>query len=320
MAAQLEGQLTATVHADDSDLDEAGRLLPVLETQGRPDPVQRLAHRGRGRPRDGARWPAPRDLRLAHHVRRARWRSNGSCVPLPTRMFRARCSPPPSPTATPTSCGVASTADSPKPDFPFVKEFPMLDGVLFFPVTPFTASGDVDYDRLAEHVAKGVAAGPRRCLRRLRHRRIPRAGLEEFARVVAHRRRGRRRTGAGVRRGRRLGAAGQGVRRQPRRPRRRRHPAAAAVPGDDAAGRAGASTPARSPTPPTSARSSTTAATPGSTRRPPWRWRSSRPWSGSRTAPAISTRWRRIVRAVTDALAAVAASRSCSSTACPPPR
>jgi 5-dehydro-4-deoxyglucarate dehydratase len=36
----------------------------------------------------------------------------------------------------------------------------MLDGVLFFPVTPFTESGDVDLARLAEHVAEGVDAGP----------------------------------------------------------------------------------------------------------------------------------------------------------------
>lgn len=36
----------------------------------------------------------------------------------------------------------------------------MLDGVLFFPVTPFTAAGDVDLDKLAEHVGKGVDAGP----------------------------------------------------------------------------------------------------------------------------------------------------------------
>ncbi|UGU28743.1 5-dehydro-4-deoxyglucarate dehydratase [Mycolicibacterium smegmatis] len=36
----------------------------------------------------------------------------------------------------------------------------MLDGVLFFPVTPFTASGDVDVDLLAQHVARGVEAGP----------------------------------------------------------------------------------------------------------------------------------------------------------------
>lgn len=36
----------------------------------------------------------------------------------------------------------------------------MLDGVLFFPVTPFTASGEVDVDLLAQHVARGVDAGP----------------------------------------------------------------------------------------------------------------------------------------------------------------
>jgi NADP-dependent aldehyde dehydrogenase len=33
VAAGLEGQLTATVHADESDHDEAGRLLPTLETK-----------------------------------------------------------------------------------------------------------------------------------------------------------------------------------------------------------------------------------------------------------------------------------------------
>ncbi|MBM7415964.1 MULTISPECIES: 5-dehydro-4-deoxyglucarate dehydratase [Nocardiaceae] len=36
----------------------------------------------------------------------------------------------------------------------------MLDGVLFFPVTPFTDSGEVDHALLAEHIAKGVDAGP----------------------------------------------------------------------------------------------------------------------------------------------------------------
>jgi 5-dehydro-4-deoxyglucarate dehydratase len=36
----------------------------------------------------------------------------------------------------------------------------MLSGVLFFPVTPFTAGGEVDYEVLAEHVRRGVAAGP----------------------------------------------------------------------------------------------------------------------------------------------------------------
>ncbi len=37
---------------------------------------------------------------------------------------------------------------------------PALDGVLFFPVTPFSEAGDVDTERLAQHVAKGVDAGP----------------------------------------------------------------------------------------------------------------------------------------------------------------
>lgn len=36
----------------------------------------------------------------------------------------------------------------------------MLQGVLFFPVTPFDESGAVDLTKLAEHVSKGVDAGP----------------------------------------------------------------------------------------------------------------------------------------------------------------
>ncbi|MHA3019040.1 5-dehydro-4-deoxyglucarate dehydratase [Mycobacterium sp. BMJ-28] len=36
----------------------------------------------------------------------------------------------------------------------------MLDGVLFFPVTPFTASGELNLEALAAHVARGVDAGP----------------------------------------------------------------------------------------------------------------------------------------------------------------
>ena len=35
-----------------------------------------------------------------------------------------------------------------------------LDGVLFFPVTPFTPSGELAEDVLAEHIERGVAAGP----------------------------------------------------------------------------------------------------------------------------------------------------------------
>lgn len=37
---------------------------------------------------------------------------------------------------------------------------PTFSGVLFFPVTPFTESGDVDLDALARHVASGVDAEP----------------------------------------------------------------------------------------------------------------------------------------------------------------
>ena len=37
---------------------------------------------------------------------------------------------------------------------------PVFDGVLFFPVTPFTETGEVDLEPLASHVAKGVDAGP----------------------------------------------------------------------------------------------------------------------------------------------------------------
>ncbi len=36
----------------------------------------------------------------------------------------------------------------------------MFEGVLFFPVTPFTASGAVDTDVLAEHLRAGLDAGP----------------------------------------------------------------------------------------------------------------------------------------------------------------
>ncbi|MBZ6133592.1 5-dehydro-4-deoxyglucarate dehydratase [Streptomyces olivaceus] len=36
----------------------------------------------------------------------------------------------------------------------------MLEGVLFFPVTPFTDTGEIDLDALRRHVAAGVDAGP----------------------------------------------------------------------------------------------------------------------------------------------------------------
>ncbi|WP_406285656.1 5-dehydro-4-deoxyglucarate dehydratase [Streptomyces sp. NBC_00209] len=39
-------------------------------------------------------------------------------------------------------------------------ELSTFDGVLFFPVTPFTSSGEVDPQALAEHVRTGLDAGP----------------------------------------------------------------------------------------------------------------------------------------------------------------
>ena len=37
---------------------------------------------------------------------------------------------------------------------------PEFDGVLFFPVTPFGATGDVDLDVLAEHVDSRLSFAP----------------------------------------------------------------------------------------------------------------------------------------------------------------
>ena len=37
---------------------------------------------------------------------------------------------------------------------------PSFEGVLFFPVTPFTETGEVDLDALARHISSGVDAGP----------------------------------------------------------------------------------------------------------------------------------------------------------------
>ncbi|MFD1814170.1 5-dehydro-4-deoxyglucarate dehydratase [Rhodococcus gannanensis] len=61
----------------------------------------------------------------------------------------------------------------------------MLDGVLFFPVTPFGADGEVDYDRLAEHVERGVAAGPGGVFIACGTGEFHALGLTEFGRIVA---------------------------------------------------------------------------------------------------------------------------------------
>ncbi|WND40534.1 5-dehydro-4-deoxyglucarate dehydratase [Streptomyces sp. BB1-1-1] len=49
---------------------------------------------------------------------------------------------------------------TPLPSLPQSRKALMLEGVLFFPVTPFTATGDVDLDALRRHIAARVDAGP----------------------------------------------------------------------------------------------------------------------------------------------------------------
>lgn len=60
----------------------------------------------------------------------------------------------------------------------------MLDGVLFFPVTPFTATGEVDLDTLAAHIAKGVDAGPGGVFVACGTGEFHALETEEFSRVV----------------------------------------------------------------------------------------------------------------------------------------
>ncbi|MGW8814148.1 5-dehydro-4-deoxyglucarate dehydratase [Gordonia terrae] len=60
----------------------------------------------------------------------------------------------------------------------------MLNGVLFFPVTPFDSSGEVDYRRLAEHIDRGVAAGPGGVFVACGTGEFHALGLEEFGRIV----------------------------------------------------------------------------------------------------------------------------------------
>ena len=127
----------------------------------------------------------------------------------------------------------------------------MLDGVLFFPVTPFTAAGEVDLDKLAEHIGKGVDAGPGGVFVACGTGEFHALETEEFTRVV--------RTAVEVVAGRvpvyagagRIGRPGQDLRAGRRGGRRRRPAAAAAVPGDHAAGGSDRLHPEPSPRPPT---------------------------------------------------------------------
>src|SRR3954451_8152652 len=59
-----------------------------------------------------------------------------------------------------------------------------LDGVLFFPVTPFDSVGAVAEDVLAEHVKHGVAAGPGGVFVACGTGEFNALDVEEFERVV----------------------------------------------------------------------------------------------------------------------------------------
>ncbi|SDH13615.1 5-dehydro-4-deoxyglucarate dehydratase [Lentzea fradiae] len=60
-----------------------------------------------------------------------------------------------------------------------------LDGVLFFPVTPFDTEGNIAYDVLAEHIEHGVSAGPGAVFVACGTGEFHALGLEEFERAVA---------------------------------------------------------------------------------------------------------------------------------------
>ncbi|HEY7009378.1 MAG TPA: dihydrodipicolinate synthase family protein, partial [Jatrophihabitantaceae bacterium] len=60
----------------------------------------------------------------------------------------------------------------------------MLNGVLFFPVTPFGADGEVELAVLTEHVRRGVAAGPGAVFTACGTGEFHALEVGEFARVV----------------------------------------------------------------------------------------------------------------------------------------
>ncbi|WP_214416062.1 5-dehydro-4-deoxyglucarate dehydratase [Sphaerisporangium fuscum] len=59
-----------------------------------------------------------------------------------------------------------------------------LDGVLFFPVTPFTPDGGLDEEALREHVERGVAAGAGGVFAACGTGEFNALGLDEYERVV----------------------------------------------------------------------------------------------------------------------------------------
>src|SRR3954466_576402 len=59
-----------------------------------------------------------------------------------------------------------------------------LDGVLFFPVTPFRADGTLDEDALRRHVEQGVGAGAGGVFAACGTGEFNALGLDEYERVV----------------------------------------------------------------------------------------------------------------------------------------
>jgi 5-dehydro-4-deoxyglucarate dehydratase len=60
----------------------------------------------------------------------------------------------------------------------------VLEGVLFFPVTPFTATGEIDLEALHQHVSAGVDAGPGGVFVACGTGEFHALDLEEYAAVV----------------------------------------------------------------------------------------------------------------------------------------
>ncbi len=116
VARAMEGQLTATVHAATAGRAAGARPAPGARAAGGPDPVQRLADRGRGGALDGARRPVPCHLRQPHDLGR-----HAGDGPVPAagglsgraRRTAARRGPR---SPTPTGCSASSTAPTPGTD------------------------------------------------------------------------------------------------------------------------------------------------------------------------------------------------------------
>ena len=89
----LEGQLTASVHLTEADHDAGRRADRRARAGGRPGHRQRLADRGRGRARHGARRTVPGHLGPGHAPRSAPGPSSASCARSSTRTSPRPCCP-----------------------------------------------------------------------------------------------------------------------------------------------------------------------------------------------------------------------------------